>query len=147
MKFSIPSFKKKTGAAAPERGPRGGVSVKGVGIGLFLALLPLLLLPVVTLYWSATHSLQQADQRETRLAAEHFADRVAGWVAGQAHTLERLAADAELARLLDSGDREAWATRAEELERYFPQAMRVRLIEPGVQEVDMEATPPLSYAA
>ncbi|MFN2338790.1 MAG: phosphomannomutase/phosphoglucomutase, partial [Gammaproteobacteria bacterium] len=47
----------------------------------------------------------------------------------------------------DSGDREAWATRAEELERYFPQAMRVRLIEPGVQEVDMEATPPLSYAA
>ncbi len=148
MKFSIPSFKKKTGAAAPERGPRGGgVSIKGVGIGLFLVLLPLLLLPAAALYWSATQSLQQADQRETRLAAEHFADRVAGWVAAQSRTLERLAADAELARLLDSGDREAWAARAGELERYFPQAMRVRLIEPGVQEVDMEATPPLSYAA
>ena len=146
MKLSIPSFKRKARAVAPEAGSRGGVSIKGMGVGLFLVLLPLLLVPAGVLYWSATQSLQQADQRQVQLAAEHFADRVAGWVAGQARALERLAADAELARLLDSGDHDAWRVREPELARWFPQSMRVRLVEPGVQEVDMEAEPPLSYA-
>lgn len=147
MKFSIPSLKKKPRGAAPERRPGGGTSLKGVGVGLFLVLLPLLLLPAGALYWSAAASLQEADQRAARQAAEHFADRVTDWVAGQARTLERLAADPELARLLEDGDAAAWTERERALGLLFPQAIRVRLIEPGVQEVDMEAEPPLSYAA
>jgi phosphomannomutase/phosphoglucomutase len=154
MKFSIPRFKSKgktskarTGAAVPGGEAGGGVSLKGMGIILFLVILPLLLLPAGVLYWLAAQHLEAGVQREARVAAEHFADRMADWVAGQAHTLERLAGDPALARLLEAGDRDAWSAREPELGLLFPQAIRVRLIEPGVQEVDMEATPPLSYAA
>ena len=151
MKLSIPGFKTKTrtksGAATPDREPGGAVSIKGVGVTLFLVILSLLLLPIGVLYWSATQQLEQIVQREARTAAEHFADRVTGWVAGQARTLERLGGDAELATLLDEGDRNAWKARERELGLLFPLSIRVRLIEPGVQEVDMEDRPPLSYAA
>jgi phosphomannomutase/phosphoglucomutase len=149
MKLSIPGFKtrSKTAAPTPVWEPRGGVSLKGVGIALFLVILPLLLLPAGVLYWSAAQGLKQGAEREARVVAEHFADRVAGWVVGQARILERLAGDPALARLLESADRGAWTAREPELGLLFPQSMRVRLIEPGVQEVDMEASPPLSYAA
>ncbi len=148
MKFSIPKRKSKTKTSTAATPPvRGGVSLKGVAVSVFLVTMLLMLIPPATVYWFGILSLHQSDQREARVAAEHFADRVKGWVADQERTAELVAKDATLARLLEAGDRATWVGKEAELALLFPNSVRVRLIEPGVQEVDMTASPPLSYAA
>ena len=136
MKFSIAKSASKTkspSAAAsgpPARPARGAVSLKGVAVSVFLVTMLLLLLPPAAVYWFGIQSLQQSDQREAQVAAEHFADRMQGWVAEQEHTAELAAKDVALSRLLESGDHAAWADKEAELALLFPDSVRVRLIGP-----------------
>jgi len=49
--------------------------------------------------------------------------------------------------MLKSGDAAQLSAREESLRYVFPTAINVRLLPPGLGEIDMQASPPLSYAA
>ena len=150
MKFSLPKRKPKSPSStpsgtSPRKAPGGALSVTGVGITALGAAILLLLVSPAALYWAATGAMQESDAREAQVAAEHFADRARVWAAQQGARVEALTQDAALAGLMQQTD--ARAAKEAELALLFPAAMRVRLLAPGIQEVDMETSPPISYAA
>ncbi|NHZ69998.1 MAG: phosphomannomutase/phosphoglucomutase, partial [Thermotogales bacterium] len=85
--------------------------------------------------------------KQSELSASMFAGSYRQWVDRQASTAELVSKDPQLARLLTDGDKAALDARAESLAYLFPSSVRVRLLPPGIDEVDLEASPPISYAA
>ncbi len=108
---------------------------------LLVALPPL----VVTL--QTEFKLREAGQQNAQQVAGLLAVSVRQWVNGRAATAERAARNPELGRLMEQGDKALLAARAEQLAGLFPTAVRVRLLLPGIEEVDLEASPPIGYAA
>jgi phosphomannomutase / phosphoglucomutase len=90
--------------------------------------------------------LKAAEQQQSELSASMFAGSYRQWVERQAATAELVSKDPQLARLLTDGTEEELTARAESLAYLFPSSVRVRLLPPGIDEVDLEASPPISYA-
>jgi phosphomannomutase/phosphoglucomutase len=59
----------------------------------------------------------------------------------------QLAKDPEIAALLMAGKAPALRAREKSLAYLLPRALNIRLLPPGIDQVDMNASPPLSYAA
>jgi phosphomannomutase/phosphoglucomutase len=62
-------------------------------------------------------------------------------------TVAQIAKDPEIARMLKSGAANALRARERTLVALFPRVLNIQLLPPGIDQVDMNATPPLSYAA
>ncbi|VAW80125.1 Phosphoglucomutase @ Phosphomannomutase [hydrothermal vent metagenome] len=107
----------------------------------------LVALPPLVVYLQTEYKLREAGQQNAEQVAGLLGGSVRQWVTGQAATAERVIRDPELARLMEQGDKALLATRAEQLSGLFPTAVRVRLLLPGIEEVDLEASPPIGYAA
>lgn len=154
MKFSLPKRTPKSkdapgpSAAAPPSPPaKGAISLKASGLWVFLAGALLMFLPPLAVYWLAGQALEVSDKREAQVAAEHFASRLQDWVVRNVSTMESLAKDAEIASLFADSADTAREWKENELAYLFPNSVRVRLLPPGLQEVNMQTSPPLSYAA
>jgi phosphomannomutase/phosphoglucomutase len=103
--------------------------------------------PPAVVYVQTVLQLKGAEQKQAELAAALFASSFRQWVERQVATAELVAKDPQLARVLMDGDVQAREQKAGSLAYLFPGSIRVRLLPPGIEEVDLEASPPISYAA
>ncbi len=133
---------KERAAAAP-----GRLSLRSQMLLLILAGILLVAVPPVIVYLQTVLELRAAEQKQASLSAVMFANSYRQWVDRQAATAERVCKDPQLARLLIDGTPEQRNAKAESLAYLFPSSIRVRLLQPGIEEVDLQASPPISYAA
>lgn len=107
----------------------------------------LLGIPPATVYLQTALTLKNAEQKQAQLAAALFAGGIRQWVERQSATAELAVRDPQLAGVLSDGDARARDQQAASLAYLFPEAIRVRLLSPGIEDVDLQANPPISYAA
>jgi phosphomannomutase/phosphoglucomutase len=130
-----------TSAAAPSH-----LSLRSQMLLLMLIGVLLIVVPPAVVYLQTVLELKAAEQQQSELSARMFAGSYRQWVERQAATAELVSKDPQLARLLTDGTQEELTARAESLAYLFPSSVRVRLLPPGIDEVDLEASPPISYA-
>lgn len=123
------------------------LSLRSQMLLLIIAGVLLAALPPLVVYLQTEYRLREAGQRHAEQAAGLLAGSIRQWVRGQAAMAERAVKNPELARLLEQGNKSAVATEAEQLAGLFPTAVRVRLLPRGIEEVDLDASPPIGYAA
>jgi phosphomannomutase/phosphoglucomutase len=99
------------------------------------------------LYLRSAQELASGEQRQAELAAALVAGGFSQWIAHQAVMADRVAQDKGIVQLSLKGDQRARDKKAASLIYLFPAASRVRLLRPSIEEVDLKAHPPLSYAA
>ena len=126
---------------------RADTSMRKMMLSLFFITLPLLAIPPLVVYWQAARQLESAGTEQAGLSARMFAGSVQHWVERQIATAEMIARDVEIARLLKSGDSRAIRDKNLELGYLFPDSIRVRLLQPGLAQEDMNASPPITFAA
>ena len=160
MKFSLP-FLTKSGKAAggaakpkskPGRAAGDGGSARHASLGkakyqiliagvLLLGMLALFVYQFMSI--TVTRALAQENAKTSEQAAAQLGTLLDLYTA----TAGQLARDPDIAALLMGGDAEALRQREESLAYLFPMAMNIQLLPPGIDQVDMNASPPLSYAA
>ncbi len=148
MKLSIDLFKPKE-SAEPEAGKvknRKGMSISQVGWLVFLVVCIVLFLAAALIYWVGASEVEQVRTKRGVLVAESMAKRVAGFLQLQINTMEVLAKDPSLTRIMEETPQEQWQVTAMELGKRFPEAIRIRLLPQGLTEIDMDAVPPISYS-
>ena len=150
MAFKLPKLKATRGRTAASKatsGTAGRLSFLHLGVLIFL--IGASLVAGIAIFFQQDAARQSAEswRQEVALTAENLADRIATHIAQNAARMELLARDAQLVELVAQNDPAALAQRESELAYLFPNSVRVRLLPPGLTEVDMNATPPLSYAA
>lgn len=118
-------------------------------LGLFIALMGVTGILATGFFFQqqAASTVAEARQHEIRLTAENLADRIGALFAAHAEKMELLTRDPVIIELASRRDPELIARKEAELGYLFPDAVRVRILPPGLDEVDMNASPPLSYAA
>jgi phosphomannomutase/phosphoglucomutase len=103
--------------------------------------------PPVLVYLQTVLEVRDAEHKQAELAAALFTSSFRQWIQRQEATAELVAKDPQLARVLLEGDAQAREQKAASLAYLFPGAIRVRLLPPGIDQVDLKASPPISYAA
>jgi len=164
MKFSLP-FLTKSGKAAggaakpkskskPQPGRAAGDtgSARHASLGktkyqLLIAGVLLLGMLALFVYQFMSITVTRALAQESAKTSEQAAAQLGTLVDLYTATAGQLASDPEIAALLMGGDAEALRQREESLAYLFPMAMNIQLLPPGIDQVDMNASPPLSYAA
>jgi phosphomannomutase/phosphoglucomutase len=156
MKLSLPGIIKRIKAAGGEAEPKPMPEVTDSMKPASLARVRLLLLVtgvtalVVLGYFvfqlMSLHVASTMD-RENAVTTDLVAARVSALVEYYGTSLALQARDDELADLLIKDHAAKRSAREESLRHVYPGAVNVRLLEPGLDQVDMEASPPLSYAA
>jgi phosphomannomutase/phosphoglucomutase len=156
MKFSLPGFTRRNReqTARPEVHPvpepvsdaKSASLVKArnrilLGGMVLLALLALFIFQMMSIY------LIRVMDRETSITTQQVAARVAAMVEYYGASATLLAKDPSISTLLEAGDAAPLRAREESLRYVFPTAINVQLLPPGLDQVDMESSPPLSYAA
>ncbi|MFN2308229.1 MAG: phosphomannomutase/phosphoglucomutase [Gammaproteobacteria bacterium] len=148
MGFKLPSFTAARGRSAASPGVTGGrLSLMHLGVLIFV--LAGVLVAGIAGFFQRDAADQAATswQQEIRLTADNLADRIALQLSQDTARMELVARDAQLAESLVAGDEARLRQREAELAYLFPNSVRVRILPPGQSEVDLNATPPLSYAA
>ncbi len=125
----------------------GSISLRSQLLLLLLAGVLLIALVPVAGYLTTVLRLQAADDRYSQLIAVSVATSYRQWLEYQAVAADRVVADPRVIKLLQKGSPADLQAAGKGLKRLFPGAMRVRLLEPGIEEIDLKARPPLSYAA
>lgn len=149
MKLAFRVGKPAQQAASPATAaakPVGAGSVRRLLWTLAAVGVLLLLIVPAVLYWQSSTRLAAADQRQAELSAQLFSTGFAQWVAGQRAVAERVARDPAVAGLLETGSEAELVQRAAFLGSLFPDALRVRLLKPGLSQEDLSASPPITFA-
>jgi phosphomannomutase/phosphoglucomutase len=163
MKFSLPSLRKTPpGADDADTGDQArpvpvavatpAITIKPVSLGgtrlrllsavaILMTLLALFVFQVMSLY------ITRAMEREVRMTVDQIAARTATLVAFYSSNMSLLAKDPDVAQLFMDGDAAALQAKEQSLTYLFPAAINVRLLPPGLDDVDQETSPPLGYAA
>ncbi len=153
MKLPFLSGRKKDKPArpAPADAAAGGsakrLSLRSQMLLLLLTGALLAAVPPLVVYLQTGSTLRDAGQSHAEQVSGLLAGVVGQWVAAQAETAGRAVRNPELGRLMARGDASARAAAAERLSGLFPAAVRVRLLPKGMDEVDLDASPPIGYAA
>ncbi len=151
MKLPFRPAKEKQARARPAKdapaATPGRFSLRSQMLLLILAGILLIVVPPAVVYLQTVLELRAAEQKQAELTASMFAGSYRQWVDRQAATAELVSKDPQLARLLTNGTEDELAAEAESLAYLFPSSVRVRLLPPGIDEVDLEASPPIGYAA
>lgn len=155
MKLKLPAFLQRK-RAAKESKTRAAPQLSGNMKPASLARVRLLLLVTATgliavmgyfVFQVMSLQIVQAMEQETELTTSVVAARVASMAEYYGNSAALLAKDPEIAALLKNGNLALRGAREESLRYVFPTAINVRLLPPGLTEVDMQASPPLGYAA
>ena len=151
MKLPFRSGSDNQGEAPSAREPsavrHGQLSLRSQAILLLVAGILLIAAPAAVVYRQTAQQLRVMQQQHAELVADLFASAVAQWLDNQVATAELVAKDPQLARIMMDGSEAERSAKAEELAYLFPASIRVRLLPPGVEEVNLEASPPIGYAA
>ena len=153
MKFSPGKFLRRNKSSAdPEDVPELIVDAKPASLGrvrlqlLVTGILLLALLAVFIFKLMSGHILQAIEQ-ESNMVTRLVAARVAAIVEHYGATTALLARDPDIASVLMVGNKTSLHSREESLRYVFPAAISVQLLPPGLDRLDMDASPPLGYAA
>jgi len=114
---------------------------------IFLAELALLVFQLMWNYPTVSRYVTQVIERDIGTTTEQSSTRLAAMVDYYSESATRLASSPDIEKLFITGDKVALRAREESLRQQFPNALNVRLLSPGLVTVDMDAFPPLSYAA
>ncbi len=156
MKLSLPSLPRrnkpadKPPAAKPMPQLSGKVqhaSLRWLQVQLLVAGVTLLAGLAFFIFQLMSGYILDGLDKETDVTTEQLAARVVSMVDYYGSSAGLLAKDPEIADLLIAGEAAALRAREESLRYVFPSVVNVQLLLPGLQQVDMEASPPLSYAA
>jgi phosphomannomutase/phosphoglucomutase len=156
MKFSLPGFprRNKVHAARPavqsmpqpigDAKPASLVKVRNRI--LFSAMVVLTLLAFFIFQLMSVY-ITRVMGHDTNITTQQVAARVVSLVEYYGDSVALLAKDPEISALLDAAEPAPLRAREESLRYVFPTAINVQLLPPGLDQVDMETSPPLSYAA
>jgi len=151
MKLPFRSGEQKQGKSSnPEQKsskPASGLSLRSQAGLLIVVGVLLIVVPPAVVYLQTVLQLSDAGKEQAGLTARLVSGSYRQWVDSQVATAELVAKDPQLARLLVDGSDTERAAKAESLSYLFPSAIRVRLLPPGIEQVDLDASPPISYAA
>jgi phosphomannomutase/phosphoglucomutase len=159
MKLTLPSiFKRKQAkghAPSPEAGStpaKPDIKVRRASLDkvkLQIMVAAVVLLAVLTLFifqFSGIYISRIIDQDSSRLT-ERFAAQVESLVDFYSASVDRLSRDPAIAEMLMTRDEAALRERGALLTTLYPAAINVQLLPSGIDQVNPDATPPLSYAA
>jgi len=153
MKFPLPGSRKPGKTAKRQARPaRTSGEAKSASLArvrtqllfagvMLLAALAYFLFQVMAIYVVA------AKDQENTTTTDLLAARVAAMAEYYGASAALLAKDPEIADILMVGTVAERSAREESLRYVFPTAINVRLLPPGMNMVNMQASPPLSYAA
>jgi phosphomannomutase/phosphoglucomutase len=134
-------------ASASTAVPTGQLSLRAQSILLLVGGVVSILAPVAVVIVQTTLQVTEARQQQAALVAKVFAGAIGQWVDNQTAAADLLAKDPKLARLMIEGSESERDAKAQELAYLFPTSIRVRLLPTGIEEVNLETSPPISYAA
>jgi len=156
MKFSPGKFfrrkKSSTAAAEMQDVPPLIVDTKPASMGkirlqlLVTGVLLLALLAAFIFKFMSGYILRTMEQ-ENNIITQQVTARITAIVEHYGATTTLLAKDPDIAYLLMVGSKTSLRSREESLRYVFPDAINVQLLPPGLGEIDMEVSPPLTYAA
>lgn len=119
-------------------------------VRLFSLLSALAVLMILTagigVYWISAAQITQAKQDSATAVAKSVALSITAQVNLLTNTLEKMAYDPEVIAAVTSADTAQLTTVAAKLEKHFPDIMKVRLLLPGVSELDDKSVPKMGYA-
>jgi len=155
MKLNLPAFLKRSGGDRqrnPHVAPKASGNPKPASLAriqLVLLVAGVVLLAALAWFVFQLMSMQilQAMQQQTEITTSTVAARVHSMAEYYGQSAALLARDPEIADLLKNGTPAQRSAREESLRYVFPTALNVRLLPPGITQVDLQASPPLSYAA
>ena len=155
MKLSLPSFFGRNKSAddrpvsksMPLTSDIKPASLGKVRFQLLVAGVALLGVLAAFVFQLMSAPILRATEQQSKIITQQVAMRIAAMVAHYGSTTALMAKDPDIAYLLMVGNESALRSREESLRYVFPKAINVQLLAPGITEVDMEASPPLSYAA
>ena len=156
MKFSPGKlFKRKkssAGAADIQAVPPLIMDAKPASLGkirlqLLVAAVVLLALLAAFIFKFMSGYILRTMEQQNDIITQQVTARITAIVEHYGATTTLLAKDPDIAYLLMVGSKASLRSREESLRYVFPDAINVQLLPPGLGEVDMEASPPLTYAA
>jgi len=156
MKFSLANLFRRKQEAGDKPVPKplpqlaGGsktASLARVRLQLLIAAVLLLGVLAVFCFQLMSGYITRAIDHETSLVTQQVAARVSAVVDLYGASVSMLAKDPGISELLVSGNQGALRAKEESLRYVYPDAINVRLLPPGIEEIDMQASPPLGYAA
>ena len=156
MKLSLPRLSRRGKPAEKPAAERSAprpvdreqrASLRWLQIQLLVAAVVLLAGLALFIFQLMSGYLVAGLDKETDVTTEQVAARVASMVEYYGASTGLLAQDPDIADLLMAGDAVPLRAREESLRYVFPAVVNARLLPPGLREVDMTASPPLSYAA
>ncbi len=139
-------------ARSDNAGAQSTAALKGLSLRNQLRLLSLagvllIALPPILVYLQTTQQLRYGEDAQAELTARLYAVGVMQWVGHQSAVAARALKDPQLSAVMAAANPQEREQKAEQLRGLFPQAIRVRLLPPGIDRTDMKADPPISYAA
>ena len=147
MSISRGEIEKIEKLLTPLAGASGRLSLTRLGVLVFLLTAVLTIGIAIFFQQDATSQSNASWQQEIALTAENLADQISTKLAQNAAKMELVTRDAQLIEQVSLNDPEKLRKREAELAYLFPDSVRVRILPPGLTEVEMNSTPPLSYAA
>ena len=162
MKFSLPGFKRSSSgesdAGEGDKLQRGAVAdddasaIKPASLAraraqLIAAAVVLMVLLALFVFQLMSVYISRAMDQEVRMTVDQVAARTGTLVGFYSSNMSLLAKDPDIAQLLMAGNTSALQEKEQSLTYLFPAAINVRLLPPGQEDVDLEASPPLGYAA
>ena len=156
MNLSLPGFHKRNKTVDDQplakpmpqlTGDARPASIGKVRIQLLVSGVLLLGLLAAFVFQLMSGYILRAIDQESEVVSTQVALRVASMIEHYSKVTALLAKDPDIAYLLMVGNESALHAREESLRYVFPGAINVQLLAPGITEVDMNASPPLSYAA
>jgi len=97
-------------------------------------------------YWISATQLGQAQHDSAEAVAKSVALGITAQINLLTNTLEKMAQDPEVLAAVTSADAAQLTTEAAKLERHLPGILKVRLLLPGVSELDDKSVPKMGYA-
>ncbi len=117
---------------------------------LFSLLAAIAVLMILTagagVYWISTNQITQAKHDSAEAVAKSVALGLTAQVNLLTAMLEKMAQDPEVVAAVTSDDSAQLTSVAAKLERYLPGILKVRLLLPGVRELDDLSAPKMGYA-
>lgn len=148
--------KKPTSDAAKSlRQPKGrrraakagrGLKLGTFGVLIFIAAAAVVLAGGLVFSQITQLRLNTLQRHALQTAGVSYATQIQALVTGPMRTIEGMVTDPAVREVMSGGDAAARTAKAQELARLLPGVWRVRLLPPGVNQVDTSTAPPLGYA-
>ncbi len=100
----------------------------------------------IGVYWISAAQITQSQQGSTVAVAKSVASGITAQINLLTDTLEKMTQDPEVIAAVTSADAAQLTAVSAKLEKHLPGALKVRLLLPGVSELDDKSVPKMGYA-